>query len=371
MSDPRFRTALDAVLLGERLPVMHHQPIVDLRRGAVVGYEALARFPGQPQLPPDEWFRSAGTRGKRHQLERMVARLAIESRDLLPQDTFLTVNVSPLFLMSDDCNRLFAEIGDLSRIVLEVTEGDRVDDYTLLRKRLDCVRKRGGNIAVDDTGSGYASLKHVMELRPQFVKLDRFFISGCQSEPAKAAMIHMLGEAADRMDAWLVAEGIEEEPELFELMRQGVPLGQGYLLGRPAPEMQPLAGSLAASIRKRSSAAPANNSLVHHLESALLFDSLLDAQETLRRSPQASCAVVVDEHTRPLHLVEYHPLMGVRTVPAPMRVQVESSLVEVLRRAMSRTVSQRFDPVVTINGRGTYQGVLRIDRLTQAMLSVN
>ncbi len=81
--------------------------------------------------------------------------------------------------------------------------------------------------AVDDAGSGYSSLQHIMEMRPNFIKLDRNFITNCDSDPAKSVLIEMLGKAANRLDAWIIAEGIETKEELAELIRLGVPLVQG------------------------------------------------------------------------------------------------------------------------------------------------
>ena len=367
MEEARFRSALDAVLAGVRLPVMHFQPIVDLKRGTVVGYEGLARFPGPPpQLPPDRWFLGAQARGKRMLLEALVARLAIRSREQLPPDTFLSVNVSPVFLLSRECNLLLQEIGDLSRIVLEITEGDRIHDYKAFRMRLDDVRNRGGNVAIDDTGSGYASLKHVMELRPQFVKLDRFFVENCHAEPAKSAFIHMIGETADRMDAWLVAEGIENELEMEELMRHGVPLGQGYYLGRPDPAMLPLAEVIRESIMMhvQPNSGPG---LWQHLESAPLCETVAEAELHVTAAPQM-VAVVVDTLQRPMRFVENHPLVGIRCMSEMMRVQVTSGVAEVLRRAMGRPLALRFDPLVVIGERGEFHGLLRIDHLAQAAL---
>jgi EAL domain-containing protein (putative c-di-GMP-specific phosphodiesterase class I) len=369
MEEARFRSALDAVLAGVRQPVMHFQPIIDLKRGTVIGYEGLARFPGSPQLPPDRWFLGAQARGKRMLLEALVARLAMSHREALPPTTFLSVNVSPVFLLSRECDQLLQEIGDLSRIVLEITEGDRIHDYKAFRTRLDDVRNRNGHVAIDDTGSGYASLKHVMELRPQFVKVDRFFVENCHAEPAKSAFIHMIGETADRMDAWLIAEGIENELEMEELIRRGVPLGQGFYLGRPDVKMLSLAEATRQSILLR--AQPAEESgLWQHLESAPLCESLTEAQTRVTATPQM-VAVVTDSFQRPLHLVENHPLVGMRSLPHVMRVQVASSVAEVLRRAMGRPLAQRFDPVVVIGEHGEFHGLLRMDHLALAPLAVN
>jgi EAL domain-containing protein (putative c-di-GMP-specific phosphodiesterase class I) len=369
MPEARFRTALDSVLNGETQAVLHYQPIVDLRRGRVVGYEALSRFPSPPPLSPEEWFRSAQVRGKRLQLEERMCRMALEGRDLLPPDTFLTINVSPLFLLSEEWDNLLTDVRDLSRIVLEVTEGERVLDYELFRSRLERVRNAGGHIAVDDTGSGYASLKHVMELRPQFVKLDRFFIGGCEADPAKSALISMIGEAADRMDAWMVAEGVETQPELFELIRHRVPLAQGYYLGRPSPNMLPLRKDTGTLIRERSEEMPYIPGLHPHLELVKVYADLESAAKGVMSGN--TTGVVVDSYGRPMHLVEMHPLAGCRTLHEPMRVQVSSTVSEVLRRALSRPASHRFDPLVAISEKGDFLGVVRVDHLTNAIISRN
>jgi hypothetical protein len=179
----------------------------------------------------------------------------------------------------------------------------------------------------------------------------------------------MIGETADRMDAWLVAEGIENELELQELMRQGVPLGQGYYLGRPDPVMLPLTDQLHEALvaRAKPNLAPG---LWLHMESAVPCATLAEAEQAVGEGKPALAAVVVDVEHRPLLLVEHHPLVGTRPLPDAMRVQVASGVPEVLRRAMGRPLAQRFDPLLVIGERGEFQGILRIDHLAQAALTV-
>jgi EAL domain-containing protein (putative c-di-GMP-specific phosphodiesterase class I) len=365
----RFRAALDNLLAGRTAARMHFQPIVDMRRGTIAGYEALVRFPSPPSFPPDYWFRSAGMRGKRIVMEHLAATLALENLSLLPPNTFLSVNVGPAYLLSKEFLALTASVKTLDRVVIEITEGDQIDDYPAVRQRLDRVRELGGSIAVDDTGSGYASLRHVMELRPQFVKLDRFFIQGCHDEPAKAEMIHMIGEAADRLDAWVIAEGIETAGELNEVLRRDVPLGQGYLLGRPQEGMALAASPEALRIIQLRQRGPAGSGLWHLLEHAQLFTSVAEAEAAVRASGRSFNAAVLDEHDRPQQLVEFHPVLGVRAMPSPMRVAVSSGVNDVLRRAISRPVALRFDPLAVTGELGEFLGVLRIDHLMNNLLT--
>src|SRR6185312_5306930 len=117
---------------------------------------------------------------------------------------------------------------------------------------LSKLRERGAHTAVDDAGAGYSGLTQILAVRPQFLKLDRALVAGVHVDEAKRAMIQMLGELAGRLDAWLVAEGIETESELRTLAQIGVPLGQGYFLARPeAPWCR-----LGAPVEKAFSALP-------------------------------------------------------------------------------------------------------------------
>ena len=368
-SDVRFRSALDRLLAGKTHAAMHYQPIVDLRLGTVAGYEALVRFPAPPALPPDFWFRGARLRGKHIALEQMAAMLAIQARELLPTNTFLSVNVGPLYLLSPEFQTLLDAAGTLDRIVIEITEGDHIDDYPAVRRRLDRVRSLGGNVAVDDTGSGYASLKHVMELRPHFVKLDRFFIQGCHDDPAKAEMIHMIGEAADRLDAWLIAEGIETPGELNEVLRRRVPLGQGYFLGRPLPEMTSATSNESQRIIQFRRQGTQGSGLWNLLETAELFATVAEAEQAVRNSGRDFHAAVLDVHERPQVLVDFHPLLGVRSLPTLMRVAVTTAVNDVLRRAISRPLATRFDPVAVTGECGEFLGILRIDHLMNGVLA--
>jgi EAL domain-containing protein (putative c-di-GMP-specific phosphodiesterase class I) len=118
--------------------------------------------------------------------------------------------------------------------VLEVTEHAPIADYPAFRAAMDAL---GPNVefAVDDAGTGFASLRHILELRPAFVKLDRWLVAGLESDDARQAMIVGLCHFASVTGCRLIAEGIETEGELTVLRALTIELGQGYLLGRPLP----------------------------------------------------------------------------------------------------------------------------------------
>lgn len=206
------------------------QPVLRLVDGEVVGVEALARFGGR--IPTDRWFRGAARCGLGLDLEVLCLERALELLPDVPHPRFLAVNVSPAALV--DARALAAfEATDLSRVVVEVTEHEAVADYPGVRAVLRRLRDRGARIAVDDTGAGYASLRHVLLLQPEVVKLDTALVRDLGSDPRKRALVVALTTFAQEVGSTVLAEGIETPEHLQALLEIGVDLGQGWHLGVP------------------------------------------------------------------------------------------------------------------------------------------
>jgi EAL domain-containing protein (putative c-di-GMP-specific phosphodiesterase class I) len=149
----------------------------------------------------------------------------------LPEPAWLNINVSPeLVLAGEPLAPILA--GSARPVVLELTEHVAITDYPALRAALE---RLGPNVrlAVDDAGAGFASLRHILELRPDYVKLDRAIVKGVDRDPARQALVAGLVYFAARTGAILVAEGVETEAEVHQVRELGVPLAQGYRLGRP------------------------------------------------------------------------------------------------------------------------------------------
>jgi EAL domain-containing protein (putative c-di-GMP-specific phosphodiesterase class I) len=168
-------------------------------------------------------------------LERATMATGVAAAVTLPEDAFLSLNVSPSFLLE----RTGVAVAELARacdrrIVLEITEHDPIEDYGAL---LSAVEDLGIEVqlSVDDAGAGYASLHHILALHPSYVKLDQTWIAGIDRDPARQALVAGLRYFAGRTSCRLIAEGIETEAELATLRALDVQLGQGFLLGRPAP----------------------------------------------------------------------------------------------------------------------------------------
>src|SRR4051812_40316276 len=207
------------------------QPVVDLRTGLVAGYEALSRFAGS-RRPPNAWFAQAHRCGLGIELEMVAARAQLDAPDR-PAGTRLSINLSPSAMLSAEAEQLLS--GDLSHVVLEVTEDELMAEGGALEDRLAELRRRGARLAVDDIGAGYAGLKQVMRLQPDVLKLDRSLVAGVSADPAKAAMVDALVRYSRRIGADVCAEGVETLEDLEALADLDVTYGQGYVLAHPAP----------------------------------------------------------------------------------------------------------------------------------------
>ncbi|WP_369069028.1 bifunctional diguanylate cyclase/phosphodiesterase [Kineococcus terrestris] len=204
------------------------QPIVAVADRSVLGAEALSRFPAGT---PDAWFGDAARVGAGVPLELDALRAALAA---WPGAGLLSVNVSPRTAGSPELVRALAG-APVDRLVLEITEHEPVDDYGALLANLAGLRREGLRLAVDDAGAGFASLRHVLALRPDFLKLDVSLIRDVHLDPTRRALAASLAVFAAESGAAVIAEGVEVAEELECLHGLGVPYAQGYHLGRPAP----------------------------------------------------------------------------------------------------------------------------------------
>lgn len=222
------RTAISA---GQ--PHILFQPICALSDMSVVGFEALARFNTEPVEGPDRWFQKASDSGLGPELELEAVRNALaQFGPHWRAGTHIALNVSPETILDQNLLDILPpeRAGD---IVLELTEHQRVEDYDGLTAALRPLRQRGVKIAVDDAGSGYASLQHVLKVEPDIIKMDLSLVRDIDSDRMRQALCAAIVEFARRAECTVVAEGIETAAELDILKTLGVAHGQGYFLGRP------------------------------------------------------------------------------------------------------------------------------------------
>jgi PAS domain S-box-containing protein len=211
------------------------QPIVDLTSGRITGVEALARF--HDGRTPDVWFADARHAGRARQLDQCTFTAALDLLASIPEPVYLSINASPELLMNPGFReRLNESPLLLSRLVIEITEHARVADYGDLNAALAPLRARGVRFAIDDTGAGYASLSHVLQLNPDIIKLDRALIAHLDDDRARRSLVTALVLLALDVGATVTGEGVETDTQADTLRTLGVDQAQGYLLARPTTD---------------------------------------------------------------------------------------------------------------------------------------
>ena len=235
---------LELVLEDEVLyPVF--QPILNLSKPGIYAHEALIRGPrGTPLHTPDALLRAAAEEHLLFEFEYAAISAALKVWGQLKPPGLLFVNISASALMhlcttlgTDDLLEQVVRNGVLPReLVLEITEHERIADMDLLSDTLSGLRGKGIGLALDDFGDGHSSLRLWSQLKPDIVKIDRYFIKDVSSQGDKVKTIQALQQIATIFGSQLVAEGIETADDLRVLRDMGLAFGQGYFLGYPEPD---------------------------------------------------------------------------------------------------------------------------------------
>jgi EAL domain-containing protein (putative c-di-GMP-specific phosphodiesterase class I) len=239
------------VAMASGAPRIVYQPIIALVDDAIVGVECLSRFDIEPHRPPDVWFSAAHEAGLGLELELRAIELALKPFDQFAPSLAISINCSPELIL---CGRLAPILGklDLSRIVIELTEHATVTDYTALKRALDPLREQGARLAIDDAGAGYASMRHILNLESDVIKLDMSLTRDIDADPSRRALARGLISFAHEIGSHITAEGVETPAELETLRRLGVDNVQGFYLGKPLTldEALPALGSASSRLKR-------------------------------------------------------------------------------------------------------------------------
>ncbi len=219
-----------------------YEPIVEVESRTVFGYEALARGPEGTELhSPARLFATATEQDLLFQLDCLCRESGLDGARDFPGGAKLFLNVRPTTIHDPNFQAealertLAASQLRPSDVVFEISEQESIDNFTIFREVRDYYRKLGFQIALDDTGAGYASLEAVMELSPEFIKVDRAFVAGIDEDPQRQELLRALQTVAERIGARIIGEGLDTLEELETLGRLGIPFGQGWLFGKPHP----------------------------------------------------------------------------------------------------------------------------------------
>jgi EAL domain-containing protein (putative c-di-GMP-specific phosphodiesterase class I) len=346
-----------------------YEPVADLARGVICGYEALARFP--EAMSPERWRDEARERKLEPDLDAFVVDSVLAARESLPDDCFLSFNIHPQTLLRDPVQRVLERAGRLDRLVVELCPRVPLVHEAQLETAVRRLRDAGATIAVDDVGSGTGTLRQIAAVRPEFVKLDAALVSGLHRDDAKLVIVDTIGHLASQLDAWVVAQGVTQVEELDALIGLGAPLAQGPLIGVRTKTLTRIGFALSAYVRDRGAAATEPGALVALLERPQALERDSTQQERARvfaQEPALLHVPLVDARRRPIAMLEREATVRGEEPHAEVLVVAPSSRVpEVARRAMLRPPATRFHPVVCCDAQGRYVGIVRVERLVAVL----
>lgn len=238
------------------------QPIVSLRDGQILGYEALSRIDGKTKIQDMEEFFQLGVHyGKTWEIEKLCRKKILQTYAQFPETQKtgkLFINVNPLVMQDEKFKQNYTKKqlekrGIASeKIVIEVTERNTIDNLQEFQDTMNHYQQEGYEIAIDDVGSCYSGLNVIANTKPRYIKIDMALVRGIDKDPMRQALLKGLVEMANHTSFELIAEGIETEDELELLMKLGIDYGQGYLLERPGRNLMPIRQNIQKKITDSS-----------------------------------------------------------------------------------------------------------------------
>ncbi len=395
-SEESALSALQKIIEGNALRTFL-QPLVDFQKGEIIGYEALSR--GIPPLEsPGVLFETAKNWSLHRQLDRVCCAQAIRSvgsrKNFGKKRLFLNLNPSSF------CDALLRKIllpeqvekYGLSpcQIVLELTEGERAEDYGNVCGAAEEYRNMGYSIALDDLGAGYSGIRTISLCAPEYIKLDISMVRNISEDPCRQKLLGGIRELADTLGAKVIAEGVETREELETLASLGFRYAQGYFFEKPLPLEQMDFRKTAENLREiPKTLGPFLEDDLETVASLLEKDLLaeegtLDVEGAGRifcKHKEADHLVIVKEG-RPTglltrneyslctggafgyHLYQKHPVEEISNA-AFLTVPSSCPVTEAARKAMERDRKDLYDPLVVVDGSGSFLGTVTMKRIIQ------
>jgi EAL domain-containing protein (putative c-di-GMP-specific phosphodiesterase class I) len=375
--EPHLRVvALDQEGIAERVgsdPLAPaYRVIADLGRSATAGYEVLVRIGDEPPMTPAGWSRR-GHPVQAGAVESGLVEVALAARSALPRRRFVVVQVSTVALLSDPLLAVFQAAGALDGVVVAVADDADPVDAVAARTALRGLRDRGARLAVDDTGGSYASLQQIANLRPDFVRVGGTFVTGIEHDPARSAVVEAIIGLATRIGAEVIAADVASPAELRELRRLGAALAEGPLLGGIAPAMGELGEAareaIGAAAPEPPDGAEATAAGVVELVAPLPAGGTLELMaDRFLEDPRHDFLAVVDADGHPVALADRAALLrGEAYEHEPLLVRPATTLRALARRMAGRPAVDRVVPAVCCHCDGAYIGLVRIERVLDAL----
>lgn len=395
-------------ILAERAVYPVFQPIVSLRDGRTLGFEALSRVSEEGVFDDvEEMFCCAERMGKIWELEQVCRRAVFESiseqrEQLKGTQGRIFVNVNPRVLYDAKFKEGFTRTYttrygiDTESIVFEVTERQRIEDEAGFLDAINHYKRQNYQIAVDDVGAGYSGLNRVCSLSPNYIKLDIELVRDVHKNPTKLALIKGLVDFSVNSGTLLIAEGIETKKEMEVLMELGVQYGQGYYLARPERMLCPCGGRAYKEILQKSTRGSVNHYLgigryyIKNIVSpGITVSSHVKAEQVLayleKNEDALGVCVLEGEHVVGTMTREkirtklsgrygfslYHNKeIGQMADTDFLQVEGVSSISNVANIAMERDRECLYDFIV-VSENGKYSGIVTVQDLLQRAMKIN
>lgn len=381
---------LDEILRAENLRIVF-QPIVTLTTTRLLGHEALMRSPSscRPSSPAD-LIRAAREGNRLIELESLALRRATAEFARQKVGGRLFLNLSPRGLTSLYERRTLTRehlrgIGLVpNQIVIELTEQAPIVDYDSMRETLRYFRQLGVSFALDDVGAGYSGLRHLNELHPEYVKIDRHFVAELGHDSRKRGLVELFHGAAHRLNCTVIAEGVETLEELATLRELGIEHAQGFLLALPESqcrngvEMKDLGGDI-----QRGAAPDSAGSIMRAVEPVPERMPAVETADRFDRDNSVCALPLVDDQRRPVGVITRNGLQGRLSLAygralsqrkavaafadAPLVVPLNQTLESLSRRITESPHLVGDEIFVVVDDNGQYAGIGTVIDLLRRM----
>ncbi|WP_375477890.1 EAL domain-containing protein [uncultured Jatrophihabitans sp.] len=334
---------------------VHYQAILDVARGTAAGYQAR---PDAAEDRVDTGWPSVGSADD--DAAAALVALALAACPTLPVNTFLAVPVGVRAALSMSVQRVLFGRDTLRGVVIDLVGRTADVPAEELESTADRLRAAGALIGVGGYGAPQPELTSIVRLKPNIVRLGRDWVRGIDQTTAKRTAIEVIGQLAGQLDAWVLAEGVSTAAELRVLANLQVPLAQGPFIGTPHtvwPEIDLSARAALPTVTGNT-----NGVLRGLLQHAYTATDVAAAVSVLPETSGFDVVVVLDEHRRPITLLEQDNAAA-WNASEMLTVNINTSVSEVVQRALTRPRATRFAPVACIDSAGRYLGILRMERL--------